>query len=83
MHHAVIYGHLNVIKLLLDKGANSKCLDKDYNTPLYFAKIHQHLEIERILLENETNIEYLDKNDNRYLETEDFEKKTISIWINY
>eukprot|EP00601_Ochromonadales_sp_CCMP2298_P015945 CAMPEP_0173237836 /NCGR_PEP_ID=MMETSP1142-20121109/12286_1 /TAXON_ID=483371 /ORGANISM="non described non described, Strain CCMP2298" /LENGTH=52 /DNA_ID=CAMNT_0014168599 /DNA_START=71 /DNA_END=226 /DNA_ORIENTATION=- len=51
---ASVKGHLEVIKLLLEKGANTDATDKDGMpgmTALHLASMEGHLEVLRLLLE--------------------------------
>jgi len=50
MHGAVDGGHLNIAKLLLERGANPGPFDKDAGTPLHIACHNGSLEICRLLL---------------------------------
>ena len=48
LHEAAYYGHVNVMKILLDHGANQYALDKVHTQPqvklsaaaLYYTKLH-------------------------------------------
>ena len=51
MHYAVIHGHLEIVKLLLDQIDNDKNpVDRHGKTPLHYAAINGHYEIAKLLL---------------------------------
>ena len=51
MHYAVIHGHLEIVKLLLDQIDNDKNpADRHGKTPLHYAAINGHYEIAKLLL---------------------------------
>ena len=45
------YGHLEVVRLLVDAGADKDKVNKFGSTPLYVASDYGHLEIVRLLVE--------------------------------
>ena len=48
---AAKHGHLEVVRLLIEKGADATAEDKDKKTPLHFAAANGHLEVVRLLIE--------------------------------
>lgn len=51
LHAAVDRGHLDVVLLLLDRGAGVESRDSQHQTPLYLASSRGHVEIVRSLLD--------------------------------
>ena len=51
MHHAAIEGHLEVVHLLLEAGADENAASTDGATALMVAAFRGHLEVVRVLLE--------------------------------
>jgi len=49
LHYAVDRGHIEVVKLLLEHGADKLAKDDDDQTPLMIAQICEHAEIEALL----------------------------------
>lgn len=37
LHLACLYGHLKIVSILVDNGANLRCKDKDATTPLHLV----------------------------------------------
>ena len=50
LHRACYYGHLEIIRALLDAGANPEAKAKDEATPLHWACLQGNVEAARILL---------------------------------
>lgn len=44
MHLAAIRGHTNIVRILIDHGADKNCKDFDENTPLHHASEFGHFE---------------------------------------
>ena len=55
-------GYPDIVRLLLDYGANANAHDDDRNTPLHFAASKCHLEVTRMLLERKADIDSLNSN---------------------
>ena len=53
-------GHLDIVKTLLENGANTEISTKDGDTPLYAAAFGGHLEVVEFLLSVGANIEATD-----------------------
>ncbi|RWS09566.1 hypothetical protein B4U79_03359 [Dinothrombium tinctorium] len=52
LHIAAKRGHLNVVKLLVDKGANVNAIDTVGRTPLWYTLLSGHVDVFLFLLEN-------------------------------
>ncbi len=57
LHHAISHGHHEIVKILLEKGADIEAKTKDGLTPLMFASRNGHHEIVKTLLEKGADIE--------------------------
>ena len=57
-------GHLEVMKLLLQSGAESNCQDSNKLTPLLEASVSGNWEISNLLLQNGADIYFPDKGEN-------------------
>ena len=55
LHDAVNYGHLAIVKILVDGGTQVDCQGKSGHTPLYNAVLRGHRKISSYLLENGAN----------------------------
>jgi ankyrin repeat protein len=62
LHFAAEYGHVEVVKILLEKGANIGAQNQNGYTPLHFAAEYGHVEVVKILLEKGANIEAQNQN---------------------
>jgi ankyrin repeat protein len=54
---AVMTDHIDICRLLTDKGAQMEAKDSNGNTPLHFAAANGHLEIVRLLCDRGADIE--------------------------
>jgi len=63
LHTAAYYGHTEVVKLLLNNGADIEAKDDDDWTPLHFAARFRHTEVAELLLQNGANIEAKESDD--------------------
>ena len=52
---ACMNGDFNIVKLLLDNGANPNCTNLNKNTPLHYAISHQEYDIADLLIKNGAN----------------------------
>jgi len=52
LHYAVRSGHLEIVRLLLENGANVNALEHEDWTPLYYAANNGHYRIAKLLLEH-------------------------------
>ncbi|KAI9264448.1 ankyrin repeat-containing domain protein [Sporodiniella umbellata] len=51
LHYAVDRGHLDIVRYLLDQGANINLKTEDEETPLHLACISEQLEVARLLVQ--------------------------------
>ncbi len=51
LHKSSLYGHLEVTRLLLDRGGDPKAKDDVGSTPLHYSSGFGHLEVTRLLLD--------------------------------
>ena len=56
LHRAAAYGHVDLVRLLLQAGAYVNAVDADGATPLLAAAYHGHLAVVKILVEAGANI---------------------------
>jgi len=61
LHAASYKGHIDVVRVLLDHGANVNMTDKKNKTPLNLAFSGGHLEIMRMLLEHGADVDVPDR----------------------
>jgi len=57
---AVIFGHLEICRILIDKGAKLEAKDMSGRTPLHLAAIHGHVKIFRLLCDCGADVEARD-----------------------
>jgi ankyrin repeat protein len=55
---AIILNKINIIKLLLNNGANPNILDKNYYRPLLLAILHNNFNVTKLLIENGADVNY-------------------------
>jgi ankyrin repeat protein len=60
LHHAAKYGHVEVAKLLLDRGAKIEAKDINDLTPLHLAASNGYLEVDKLLFDRGADIEAKD-----------------------
>ncbi|KAF8428814.1 hypothetical protein EV426DRAFT_677542 [Tirmania nivea] len=56
LHHATLYGHQEIAKLLIDRGAGAAAANKYGNTPLHHASLYGHQEIAKLLIDRGADI---------------------------
>jgi len=64
MHIAILYGHVEMVRLLLEKGFNIEANDGDGKTPLHMAALTGHIGLTELLLERGANPNVLNKEQN-------------------
>jgi ankyrin repeat protein len=52
LHLASQYGHIGIVRALLEAGAHSTAQDKNNWTPLHFASLNGQVEVTQALLES-------------------------------
>jgi hypothetical protein len=67
LHDAAINGHVEIVRLLLQNGAEVNAKDKIGNTPLHWAASEGHVDILHLLVENGANLEAQDVDGERVL----------------
>ena len=60
LHYAANKGYLEIVRLLLEKGANINVQDNDGRTPLHEAMSYHALGVARFLVENGANVNLTD-----------------------
>ncbi|MGH0165406.1 UNVERIFIED_CONTAM: hypothetical protein FKN15_048721 [Acipenser sinensis] len=61
LHHAVLNGHVEMVNLLLEKGANINAFDKKDRRALHWAAYMGHLEVVSLLINHGAEISCKDK----------------------
>jgi len=56
LHFAANNGHVDVVRFLLEKGANVNAQDHRGRTPLHLAALDGHVDVVRFLLEKGANV---------------------------
>nr|XP_053650048.1 uncharacterized protein LOC128700721 [Cherax quadricarinatus] len=64
LHHASARGHLNIVSILLERGANVNAEDSNRTTPLHTAAFHGHLRIAELLIDAGANLNASDQRGN-------------------
>lgn len=59
LHYAVKAGHIPVVQLLLDSGADPLAENKDGKIPMCFAASYNHFECLSLLMKHEHNTDHL------------------------
>ena len=52
IHWAALTGHADVVKVLLESGANANAVDKGKDTALHLAAGHGHVDVAKVLIQN-------------------------------
>ena len=68
-------GHLEVVRLLLERGVNIDVIDEDGKTPLMHAAENGYLNVVEFLLEKRANYNLRDNNGNSALDIARSERK--------
>ena len=55
-HFSSRFGHLDVSRVLLDRGENVNARQRKYWTPMHFSSFHGHFEMVKLLLERGADI---------------------------
>jgi len=61
LHYAANRGHIEIVQLLLERGAKLDIQDKDKKTPLHEAMAYHHDKVARLLIEKGANVNLRDK----------------------
>ncbi len=67
LHIASIYGHIEILRLLIERGANINALDKSKISSLSYACYHKRLDVVKLLLKNNANVNIVDNYGNTLL----------------
>lgn len=57
LHWVASEGHVSVVKILLEEGAEVNACNKDMNTPLLVACAEGHVEVVKLLLASGANVQ--------------------------
>ena len=57
IHHASIYGVLETVELLLERGVNADCPTTDGKTPVLLAAVEGHADIVRLLAQHGADVD--------------------------
>jgi ankyrin repeat protein len=68
LHYAAMAGKLEVVKCLIEKGANVKAINKYGQTALHYAAMAGKLEVVKCLVDNGADVTIKDKYDSTALE---------------
>ncbi|CAG8489069.1 1482_t:CDS:2 [Diversispora eburnea] len=79
LHWACDRGHLEIVKLLIERGSNINILTNENETPFHYACLSEHLECSRHLYRNNIDITIKDKEGLTALEQCDEEFKQLVI----
>ena len=69
LYEAIIKGHTELARFLIERGANVNHMDKNCQTPLHFAAMYKRLDIARMILEHGGDLSLADKQGNQPLWT--------------
>nr|CAG4651746.1 EOG090X04G6 [Triops cancriformis] len=64
MHWAAKEGHLNIVTMLIQRGARVNATNLGDDTPLHLAAAHGHKEIVQLLLKNRADINFVNEHGN-------------------
>ncbi|XP_045614420.1 uncharacterized protein [Procambarus clarkii] len=64
LHHAAARGQLNIVSLLIERGANINAEDSNRTTPLHTASFHGHLRVVDLLADAGANLNAADQRGN-------------------
>jgi len=56
LHYAALNGHLEIVKILIEKGVNVSARDDWDRTPLHWAAYNGHVEVAKELIANGANV---------------------------